>query len=185
MSEATASSLGDSQTPQRDATRAVSEASRLTKNQRQGRITELLEHHDVTSQAELVDLLAEVGVIATQTTVSRDLDELGAIKVRVRNANSIYAIPEKSWDRPAPEDHLRRVLSDWLVSIVCSFNVVVLRTPPGCAHVVGSALDRSGLPGILGTVAGDDTLMVVASEEVGGSALAARLASLADLEVGA
>jgi transcriptional regulator of arginine metabolism len=81
----------------------------------------------------------------------------------------------------APEDHLRRVLGDWAVEVAHSGNLVVLRTPPGSAHVVGSAIDRAGLSEILGTVAGDDTLIVVATEDVGGRALAQQLSDLAGL----
>ena len=80
----------------------------------------------------------------------------------------------------APEGHLRRVLGDWVVELSWSGNLVVLRTPPGSAHVVGSALDRSGFAGIVGTVAGDDTVLVVAAENVGGRELAERLKEIAD-----
>ena len=82
-------------------------------------------------------------MVATQATVSRDLDELGAVKVRVSGGETVYAIPELPKDRVSPEDHLRRVLSDWVVEVAHSANLVVLRTPPGSAHVIGSALDRA------------------------------------------
>ena len=153
----------------------------LAKPQRQHRVARLLAEHGVTSQAQLVDLLAAEGVAATQATVSRDLDDLGAIKVRVGGGETVYAIPELPSDQRAPEDHLRRVFSEWVVEVAHSANLVVLRTPPGSAHVVGSALDRSGLPGVLGTVAGDDTLIVVVAEPVGGAEMAGRLAELAGL----
>ena len=102
--------------------------------------------------------------MATQATVSRDLEDLGAVKVRVAGGEPVYAIPELPKDRVAPEEHLRRVLGEWVVEVAHSGNLVVLRTPPGSAHVVGSALDRAGMPDVLGTVAGDDTVLVVASE---------------------
>ena len=155
--------------------------SRLAKPQRQHRVAKLLETNSVTSQGQLVDLLAADGVVATQATVSRDLEELGAVKVRVPGGETVYAIPEVAFDRIAPEDHLRRVFGDWVVEVASSGNLVVLRTPPGSAHVVGSALDRAGLPEVLGTVAGDDTLIVVVAEKVGGSKLAGRLRALAGL----
>jgi transcriptional regulator of arginine metabolism len=151
------------------------------KAQRQHRIAKLLADHAVTSQAHLVELLAADGVSATQATVSRDLEDLGAIKVRVAGGETVYAIPERPTEQRAPEDHLRRVFSDWVVEVSSSGNLVVLRTPPGSAHVVGSALDRSGLPEVLGTVAGDDTLIVVVSEDTGGATLARRLSDLAGL----
>jgi transcriptional regulator of arginine metabolism len=153
----------------------------LAKPQRQHRVGRLLSDHAVTSQTQLVDLLAAEGVAATQATVSRDLEDLGAIKVRVGGGETVYAIPELPSEQRAPEDHLRRVLSEWVVEVAHSLNLVVLRTPPGCAHVVGSALDRSSAPGVLGTVAGDDTLIVVVSEAVGGASMAARLAEMAGL----
>jgi transcriptional regulator of arginine metabolism len=153
----------------------------LAKPQRQHRIVKLLAEQAVTSQTHLVELLAADGVSATQATVSRDLEDLGAIKVRVAGGETVYAIPELPAEQRAPEDHLRRVFGDWVVEVAHSGNLVVLRTPPGSAHVVGSALDRAGLPEILGTVAGDDTLIVVVTEESGGAAVARRLADLAAL----
>ncbi|HVF76603.1 MAG TPA: arginine repressor [Acidimicrobiales bacterium] len=154
---------------------------KMAKTQRQHRIARLLEDNAVTSQTQLVELLAADGVVATQATVSRDLEELGAVKVRVPGGDTVYAIPELPKDRVAPEEHLRRVLGDWVVEVAHSGNLVVLRTPPGSAHVVASALDRAGLDDILGTVAGDDTIMVVASERTGGTKVAKRLSALAGL----
>lgn len=153
----------------------------MSKARRQHRISALLEEHAVTSQGQLVELLEGEGITATQATVSRDLDELGAIKVRVPGGETVYAIPEHPVDRIAPEDHLRRVMGDWVADVAHSGNLVVLRTPPGSAHVVASALDRAGIEQILGTVAGDDTLLVVAIESVGGDALASQLRELAGL----
>jgi len=153
----------------------------MSKARRQHRITQLLEEHAVTSQVQLAELLEAEGITATQATVSRDLDDLGAIKVRVAGGETLYAIPELPMDRFAPEDHLRRVMGDWVADLGCSGNIVVLRTPPGSAHVVASALDRAGIPDVLGTVAGDDTLMVVAVEGTEGSELARRLSDLAGL----
>ena len=153
----------------------------LAKPQRQHRIARLLADQAVTSQAHLVELLAAEGVAATQATVSRDLEDLGAVKVRIAGGETAYAIPELPSSQRAPEDHLRRVFGDWVVEVAHSGNLVVLRTPPGSAHVVGSALDRSGLPEVLGTVAGDDTLIVVVTEDAGGAAVARKLADLAGL----
>ncbi|MGH9080052.1 MAG: arginine repressor [Acidimicrobiales bacterium] len=157
----------------------------MTKHQRQHRITRLLETRAVASQSHLVELLAGEGIEATQTTVSRDLEELGALKVRLPGGETAYALPELPSRQVAPEDHLRRVLGEWVVEAHCSANLVVLRTPPGSAHVVGSALDRSGFPGVIGTVAGDDTVLVVTSEPSGGAAVADRLAEVAGLDASA
>jgi transcriptional regulator of arginine metabolism len=154
---------------------------RLTKHQRQHRIAKLLEQRAVGSQAQLVELLAADGVEATQTTVSRDLEELGALKVRLPGGETAYALPELPSQQIAPADHLRRVLGEWAVEISSTHNLVLLRTPPGCAHVVASALDRSGLEGVLGTVAGDDTLLVVVAEGHSARHVAERLESFAGL----
>ena len=152
-----------------------------TKVARQTLISRLIGEHEVTSQPQLIDLLADHGIDATQATVSRDLDDIGAVKVRVPSGNTVYAIPEFAPDRLAPLDQLRRVMGEWVAEVVCSGNIVILRTPPGCAHVVASALDRSRVDGLLGTVAGDDTLMCVSSEP-DGATLAAHLRDLAGLD---
>lgn len=149
-----------------------------TKAQRQLEIAKMIAKHTVTSQPQLVELLSRAGIHATQATVSRDLDDLGAIKVRTADGETAYAIPEFEPERKAPGDHLRRVMTEWVADVSHSSNLVVLRTPPGCAHVVASAIDRSGFPGILGTVAGDDTLLCVATEKVGGAKLARQLREL-------
>lgn len=154
---------------------------RLGKRQRQHLVARIIAEHQVHNQAQLVDLLGADGVAATQATVSRDLEDLGAIKVRTPGSESVYAVPELPAEQVAPEDHLRRVFGDWVVEVSYSLNLVVLRTPPGSAHVVGSALDRAGLAGVIGTVAGDDTLIVVAAEPTGGEAMADHLAELAGL----
>ncbi len=132
------------------------------------------------SQDHLVELLTAEGVVTTQATASRDLDDLGAVKVPT-GGGSVYAIPELPSEQVAPHDHLRRVLGEWVVAVGNSGNLVVVNTPPGSAHVVGSAIDRSTVDGVLGTVAGDDTLLVVATEDLGGRALADFLRSLAGL----
>jgi transcriptional regulator of arginine metabolism len=155
--------------------------AKMGKPQRQHLVARLIEQHAVHNQGQLVDLLADEGVLATQATVSRDLDDLGAIKVRVPGGETAYAIPALPKEQRAPEDHLRRVFGDWVVEVASSGNLVVLRTPPGSAHVVGSALDRAGLPEVIGTVAGDDTLVVVAAEGVSGTQLAQSLSDLAGL----
>jgi len=151
-----------------------------TKVQRQQTVMRLIGQHSVASQPQLVDLLATEGIVATQATVSRDLEDVGAIKVRIPGGDTVYAIPEFEPARLAPEDHLRRVMGEWVAEIRRSGDLVVLRTPPGCAHVVASALDRSTIAGLIGTVAGDDTLLCVADESTGPK-LAETLRDLAGL----
>ena len=153
----------------------------LGKPQRQHRIARLLEEQVISSQVQLVELLATDGMVLTQATVSRDLEELGAVKVRIPGGQMAYAIPELAKDRVAPEEVLKKVLGEYLVEAAHSANLAVLRTPPGSAHVVASALDRAGLSEVLGTVAGDDTVLVVCPPE-GGQKVSARLARLAGIE---
>ena len=153
----------------------------LGKPQRQHRIGRLLEEQPISSQAQLVELLAADGVVATQATVSRDLEELGAVKVRIPGGTMAYALPEHAKEVAAPDEHLRRVMGEFVVEVAHSGNVVVLRTPPGSAHVIGSALDRASLPEVLGNVAGDDTLILVCAEQATGADVAAQLADFAGL----
>lgn len=154
----------------------------MSKVQRQQAIARLIQQHSVTNQPQLVDLLADENIAATQATVSRDLEDLGAVKVRVPGGATVYAVPEFAPERVAPLDQLRRVMGEWVAEVTHSANIVIVRTPPGCAHVVASALDRSGIDGLLGTVAGDDTMLCVATEAVGGVQLAASMRELAGIE---
>src|SRR5215207_9930831 len=156
----------------------------MSKVQRQQTISRLIEQQQVTNQPQLVELLEAEGITATQATVSRDLEDLGAVKVRVPGGATVYAVPEFAPERVAPVDQLRRVMGEWVAEVTHSANLVIVRTPPGCAHVVASALDRSNLEGLLGTVAGDDTMLCVATEHVGGVGLAAFLRELAGIETG-
>jgi transcriptional regulator of arginine metabolism len=121
----------------------------------------------VTSQAELVTLLAEDGVEATQATVSRDLEELGIDKVRGADGTVAYALPAAGG--------LAQLLRQFVVLIEASGNLAVVRTPPGAAGTVASAIDAADVPGVLATVQGDDTLLVVAAEGVSGRAIADHL----------
>lgn len=154
-----------------------------TKVQRQQAIAEVIAKSDVTSQPQLVALLKKRGITATQATVSRDLEELGAVKVRTGSGDTAYAIPEFEPDRVAPVDQLRRVLAEWVADVQVSAPIVVVRTPPGCAHVVASALDRSRLKGLIGTVAGDDTMLCVADAKYGAPRLARDLAEMAGIDL--
>ena len=153
-----------------------------TKVQRQGAVAQLIADYDVTSHTQLVTLLKKSGIVATQATVSRDLEDIGAVKVRNSHGETAYAIPEFEPDRIAPLEQLRRVLAEWVADIQISEPIVIIRTPPGCAHVVASALDRSRIEGLAGTVAGDDTMFCVASQSYGAKKLAAHLGKLAGLQ---
>jgi len=156
--------------------------ARTTKAQRQHLIAQLLGRHAVTSQPQLVELLAAEGIEATQATVSRDLEDLGAVKVRVPAGESVYAIPEYEPDRIAPEDQLRRVMAEWVADVAHSGPLVVLRTPPGGANLLASAIDRAGLPDVAGSIAGDDTVLLITRQPAtpAAGALASRLLRLAE-----
>lgn len=153
----------------------------MAKNQRQYRIAKLISQAPISAQQQLVDMLAEEGITATQATVSRDLDELGAIKVKGPGGASIYAIPDLPRDQISTEGYLKRVLGEWVVEVVNSGDLVMLKTPPGCAHVVASALDRTRPDGVLGTVAGDDTVLILADQPMGGDHLAKLMRDVAGL----
>jgi transcriptional regulator of arginine metabolism len=154
-----------------------------TRAGRQARIVELVAHRAVRSQTELASLLAGEGIEVTQATLSRDLDELGAVKLRgVDGGAPVYVIPEDGSPVRAVEGgtgRLARVLAELLVSVDASANLAVLRTPPGAAHFVASALDRAALIDVVGTIAGDDTILVVAREPLPCATLAARIRALA------
>jgi transcriptional regulator of arginine metabolism len=164
----------------------------------------------VRSQEELAERLAGLGVRVTQATLSRDLDELGAVKLRGPGGALVYALPPDPADAPADADEmllsqaaaavigsaglaasslaaattgLARVAADLLLSAEASGNLVVVRTPPGAAQLMASMIDRTALPAVLGTVAGDDTVLVVARNPAGGDDLASTLLRLAERRI--
>ena len=138
-------------------------------------IRKLLADGEITSQARLVELLESEGFPVTQATVSRDLDALGAIKVRDDHGAVRYSLAPSAEQLTEAEIRLRRAVNDFVEEIAVSDNLVVLHTPPGAAHLVAGAIDRAVVKGALGTIAGDDTLMIVADAQVGGDAIAARI----------
>lgn len=153
----------------------------MTKTQRQHRIGELIEREVISTAAQIVVRLQAEGIAATQATVTRDLQELGTIKIRDEHGTRRIVVATAPKMSAAPLDHLQRMMGEWVVSVENSGNLVVVRTPPGCAHVVASALDRSALDDVLGSVAGDDTILVIASEKRSGATLASEFRALAGL----
>jgi transcriptional regulator of arginine metabolism len=158
-----------------------------TRAARRQLIVDILGRQAVGSQAVLADLLAAQGVAVSQGTLSRDLDDLGAVRIRAGGGSLVYALPGEGGDRTprvldeeALHERLARVAAETLVSVDASANLVVLRTPPGAAQYLASAIDHADLPTVLGCVAGDDTVLVVARDPAGGAALAAQLLALAD-----
>jgi transcriptional regulator of arginine metabolism len=156
-----------------------------SKAARHARIVATLAGQPVRSQAELARLLDAAGLPVTQATLSRDLDELGAVKLRTPDGGlPVYVIPEDGAPltsragRDTTPQRLARLLADLLVSAEASANLVVLRTPPGASNFLASALDRAGLAEVLGTVAGDDTILVIARDPRGGQRLADYLLQL-------
>lgn len=166
---------------------AVGQSKKVaTKVARHQRIVWLLGHNEVHSQAQLLELLASEGFDITQATLSRDLDEVRAHKVRVPSGSSIYAVPQDGGDSSpviqtsdSSRSRLERVVAELLSSADHSANIVILRTPPGAAQYLASAIDHTTMPEILGTVAGDDTVMVVSRDPKGGAKLASQFAQLA------
>lgn len=157
-----------------------------TKTARQQHLFDIIRRSQVRSQIELVEKLAEDGIAVTQATLSRDLVELGAVKVRTPDG-SVYAVPGEGGDRSFQQGlgaemldaKLQRLLEELLVSAVASGNFVVLRTPPGAAQYLASSIDHSAIPAVMGTIAGDDTVLVIAVDAQGGSRLAESLIELA------
>jgi transcriptional regulator of arginine metabolism len=143
-------------------------------------IRRIIAHQPVASQLALVEQLDEAGFDVTQATVSRDLKELGAIKARDDHGNSVYALPAPGAvvDETIVAQALRRVLVEFAETIVPTGNLVIITTPPGAAQVVAGAIDRGGIEGVLGTVAGDDTLLVIVADSIGGWRIAKQLEQL-------
>jgi transcriptional regulator of arginine metabolism len=145
---------------------------------RQRKIVGVLREVPVTSQTQLVKILRSSGYPATQATVSRDLDELGAVKVR-RDGKVAYALPGDSATVPAG-DAYGRMFGESILELESTGNLVVVKTPPGHAGMVGGALDRIGIEGVAGTVAGDDTIIVICKQGVMPRKVERRLRSLVE-----
>ncbi|MEI2786264.1 MAG: arginine repressor [Candidatus Nanopelagicales bacterium] len=153
-----------------------------TRAARRDLIVAMIRSQAVASQADLVELLRERGIDVTQATVSRDLDELGAVKTLAGDGRMLYAVPAEGGEDRLQADELEdinarliRVAEDTMVSVAYSGNLVVLRTPPGAAQYLASAFDHSHLTDVIGTIAGDDTIMLVVGEHSTGQAVAERL----------
>lgn len=159
-----------------------------SKTARQQLIIELLSKQSVRSQNDLVDLLKDQGINATVSTISRDLLELDAIRVRQPDGSLAYAVPSEGGDRTprageqtqAATLRLQRLANELLVSADASANMAVLRTPPGAAQFLASAIDHSADNKILGTIAGDDTVLIISRDPQGGEYLVKYFTELAD-----
>ena len=143
------------------------------KLQRQRLIADWLREQRVGSQDELVARLGEVGIAATQATVSRDLEEIGA--VRLRRDGAVHYVLSETLAPGASDTRLDRLLAEFVLSIVAAGNLLVLRTPPGSANLVANALDHADLPEVAGTIAGDDTIFLALADGVVPGAFAATM----------
>ena len=146
------------------------------KNSRQRAIQEIIQRQAVQTQEELALLLAEQGISATQATVSRDIKELGLIKIPHQEGHR-YGLPGPA-DQPGASERLRRILHEAMVSVVVSDNLVVVKTVSGGANVVSEAIDRQEWDDVVGTIAGDNTVLVVAESREAAPAIADRLLSV-------
>ncbi|SDO62571.1 arginine repressor [Actinacidiphila guanduensis] len=161
-----------------------------TRTARHRRIVDILGRQPVRSQSQLAKLLADDGLSVTQATLSRDLDELGAVKIRTNDGELIYAVPSEGGFRvpQAPlgesvkEERMRRLAGELLISAEASANLVVVRTPPGAAQFLASAIDQAEVYDILGTLAGDDTVVLISRDPAGGQKVADHLLRLAQGE---
>ncbi|TMJ14781.1 MAG: arginine repressor [Alphaproteobacteria bacterium] len=146
---------------------------------RQKLIADLIRAEAVGSQEELTARLAAQGLTVNQATVSRDLDQLGAVKVK-RGGALAYALPDQLGDSDWAASRLERILGEWVLSVEAAGNLLILKTPPGSAHLVGLALDQAQLPEIAGTICGDDTLFLALRDGVVAGALAERFRKLSE-----
>jgi transcriptional regulator of arginine metabolism len=140
---------------------------------RQRSIADIIRGGGIVSQDEVTERLAALGYSVTQATVSRDLDQLGAVKVK-RGGVTSYALPDQIGDSDWAAARLERLLREWVVSVEAAGNLLVLKTPPGSAHLVSLAVDQAKLPEVAGTVSGDDTLLLVVRDGVVADTLASR-----------
>ena len=148
----------------------------ITRTQRQAAISDLIARGLVTSQSQLRAVLAEQGMVVTQPTLSKDLAEIGAIRVRSPQGGLVYTLSEGTG---IPGANLDRLCAELLVSAEASGNLVVVHTPPGGAQYFALGLDREGWDSVLGCVAGDDTVIVVTRDHHAGQRVAAQLLSFA------
>jgi len=145
---------------------------------RQKAIADLIRAETLASQEEVTCRLAAMGFAVTQATVSRDLDQLGAVKVK-RGGVLSYALPDQLADSDWAAARLHKIIQEWVVSVEAAGNLIVLKTPPGSAHLVGLAIDQAKLPEVAGTICGDDTLFIALRDGTVAAAMADRFRKLA------
>ena len=144
---------------------------------RQRALSDIIRGEPLASQEEVTARLAAHGFQVNQATVSRDLEQLGAVKVK-RGGILSYALPDQIGDSDWAADRLNRILAEWVRSVEAAGNLVVLKTPPGSAHLVAHAIDGARLPEVAGTIAGDDTLFLAMRDGAASAAMAKRFLTL-------
>ena len=144
------------------------------KERRQRAIADLIRGQALSSQEELADHLGSLGFAVTQATISRDLEQIGAVKVR-RDGQLSYALADER--RNGGQSRLAAVFRDWVRSVESAGTLVVIKTPPGSAHLVGVVLDQSALPEIAGTICGDDTIFAACRSAAEARALSSKLSA--------
>ncbi|MFC0581304.1 arginine repressor [Micrococcoides hystricis] len=155
-----------------------------TKAARHAQIRAIIATEQIRSQTELRQALAEAGIQTTQGTLSRDLLDLGALRVRSEQGELIYAISDETGEaatgqyRASSENRLNALCRELLVSVAHAQHTVVLRTPPGAAQFLASAIDQARLEGVLGTIAGDDSILLITTNGQQAAALAADLLAM-------
>ena len=137
------------------------------KERRQKALADVIRSGPRASQDELCAQMAELGFTVTQATISRDLDQIGAVRVR-RDGKLGYVLPDNG---PASGSRLGAVFRDFVRSIEPAGNLIVIRTPPGSAHLVGVVLDEAGLDQVVGTICGDDTIFIACATTAAASNL--------------
>lgn len=151
-----------------------------SKAQRQNRIVQLIQSDQISSQEQLTKLLEAEGIISTQATISRDLDEIGALKVNMAEGKSVYAIAEIA-KRPGAQGTLSKNLKQFVLSVEAVSPLIVIKTSVGCAQVVCAAIDYVGMVEIAGTIAGDDTIFIATKSDVDVNDFAKRLSDMGEL----
>jgi transcriptional regulator of arginine metabolism len=145
----------------------------VNKFERQGAILKLVGERQLSTQSDVVEALRDEGLEAVQATVSRDIAQLGLVKVRGEQGRLVYALPGAGdLDRLS---ELAAALRRWVVALEATGNLVVLRTPPGCANALARVIDDIALPEVAGCIAGDDTIFLAAREGYPATELAEQL----------
>src|SRR5687768_10444386 len=147
------------------------------RTRRQKAIADLIRAEPLGSQEEVTARLGAIGFSITQATVSRDLDQIGAVKVK-RGGSLSYALPDQLGGNDWAAARLQRILAEWVISIEAAGNLLVIKTPPGSAHLVALALDQAKLDEVAGTIGGDDTLFVALRDGVDSGVMAGRFRKL-------